>query len=527
MMSEQLSWLPPEWLQKLSDKAKGRDLNKFRMLDEFYQETEAVRVDRFDRKQYQRLLGNAEEIKKLSESRHVDVPSWETLIQDEYLSFYKARPQVRAEGEMRPTYRTNRATMATAMKTKEWEELRTYTMLDEWASAMAALEFGVALGAIYDEQDEIAKKNALKAQEQEQTIDDYLDELEKQSESDDMTEELAEQALDDLQDMLDEYEQIVDDMQGDPGGQPGPSRQQIKQALEQATEQVKDANELVTGFGTDAGALQRMDGKRRMALAARIKRSNKLHELAQMVGRFKALALGQQASKIVHGRDEIHDVEIGDDIARVLPSEFSYLASKDTEVLFYEKFAEKKLMQYKLRGTEKVAKGAIIIMVDNSGSMSGVKELWAKAVALALLEIAHKQKRDFYGIHFSSRNEMKEWFFPKGLAGPEDVLDYAEHFFSGGTDFEAPISRAVEVLEKQFNDDGGQKGDLVLVTDGDAPVSDEWLKRYLNAKEDLAFRMYGCIIGTNYRTVERMADNTYSILELARGDDVKEIFGAV
>ena len=90
-------------------------------------------------------------------------------------------------------------------------------------------------------------------------------------------------------------------------------------------------------------------------------------------------------------------------------------------------------MQYELRGTEKVARGAIICMIDSSGSMMGAKETWAKAVAIALLNIANQQNRDFYGMIFSSAHDpLKEWHFKKGKAAPQDVLDFAEFEFYGG-----------------------------------------------------------------------------------------------
>ena len=200
----------------------------------------------------------------------------------------------------------------------------------------------------------------------------------------------------------------------------------------------------------------------------------------------------------------------------------------ETELEFYRRWAEKELLVYELHGTEKVAKGAIICMIDSSGSMGGAKETWAKAVAIALLNIAYKQKRDFYGIIFSSRRDpLMEWYFPKGVASINDVLDFAEFEYMGGTDFELPISRAVEVLEKQFNDDGSQKGDLVLVTDGECAVSDEWFERYMNAKRDLAFRLFSCLIGVRSSTLNVLSDQTYNITDLLHGTDVKEVFGWV
>ena len=64
-----------------------------------------------------------------------------------------------------------------------------------------------------------------------------------------------------------------------------------------------------------------MPTEARLELARRIQRNRKLKELAEKVGRFVRLALGEQARKIVHGTDELHDIELGNDLHRTLPSE--------------------------------------------------------------------------------------------------------------------------------------------------------------------------------------------------------------
>jgi uncharacterized protein with von Willebrand factor type A (vWA) domain len=306
-------------------------------------------------------------------------------------------------------------------------------------------------------------------------------------------------------------------------------RQAGRNAAKAGNEQAKDIEAAVRTFGTDPGSLQRMSADARMELASRIARSKKLRDLADLAGRLKRFAWGQQASKISHGVDEIHDVTQGNDISRVLPSEISLLASDKTKILFYQKYVEKRLMQYELRGTEKVAKGAIICLIDNSGSMQGSRELWAKAVGLALLDVAHKQKRDFYGIHFSSAHDkLQEFWFPQGdTSDLNKVLDFAEYFYGGGTDFEKPLSRAVEVLEAQMNNESTQKGDIILITDGECHVSDEWLSRFDNAREEIGFRLFGTLIGGYGRLLREISDVYVTIQDLTQGDDAKDIFSYV
>jgi uncharacterized protein with von Willebrand factor type A (vWA) domain len=510
----------PDWLVESVRKAKGRDLNDYRMLGEFFKEHNVIKADKFDAGAYRQMREKATELDDLAKSRFVDKPTWSDIVQDEFLGMFKAVPKVHNEKEMKPTHKINHAALKRAMDTREWDELLTYTQLDEWASAMAAVDFGLKLQELFDEEEELAQLQD-NINEQDQQVQDALDALE-DGDGD------LDEALQALQDALDEYEegsQAIDD-----GIKKNSNRlRQIgRAAAKDSKEQTEGTQALLDSFGTEPGALQRMDAAARMELAARIRNNRNLRELAEKVGRFVRLAMSEQAQKIVHGIDEVHDIELGNDIHKVLPSELLLLSAENTKILFLKKYANRELLQYQLRGKEKVSRGAIVCMIDSSGSMTGVRDTWARAVGIALLHIAYKQNRDFYGIIFSSGyDDLIEFSFPKGIASPVEVLDFAEAGYHGGTDFELPISRAIEVLESQFNDEGSQKGDLVMITDGECAVSQEWLDRFHNSKDELAFRMYSCLIGMNSTTLQQMSDDIYHITDFAQGGDVKDIFGYV
>jgi uncharacterized protein with von Willebrand factor type A (vWA) domain len=104
------------------------------------------------------------------------------------------------------------------------------------------------------------------------------------------------------------------------------------------------------------------------------------------------------------------------------------------------------------KGTKKEGKGPIVVCVDNSGSMSGDRETWSKAVALALLEIATMQKRGFACIHFGGPSDALEIIEinpgEKGIL--RKAVKVAEFFLNaGGTAFEPALSQALELISKQ------------------------------------------------------------------------------
>ncbi len=64
------------------------------------------------------------------------------------------------------------------------------------------------------------------------------------------------------------------------------------------------------------------------------------------------------------------------------------LSDEILELDWMRRFSEQNLLQYDLRGTEPTQRGGILIAEDGSGSMAGEREIWAKAIGLALLKIA-------------------------------------------------------------------------------------------------------------------------------------------
>jgi hypothetical protein len=177
----------------------------------------------------------------------------------------------------------------------------------------------------------------------------------------------------------------------------------------------------------------------------------KPRRFANLIGRFRTMATGERARKMVHGTGELVGITLRDDLTRFIPSEAAMLGVPALRAVFAAKLAEAQLMVYDTRGEELAGKGAIIACIDCSASMeAGVggrweptREAWAKACALALLDQARnsRPRRDFAAIFFSSSHQTKLFHFPADQpVAIADVLEMGEHFFDGGTSFTAPPS---------------------------------------------------------------------------------------
>jgi hypothetical protein len=74
----------------------------------------------------------------------------------------------------------------------------------------------------------------------------------------------------------------------------------------------------------------------------------------------------------------------------VTASEFSLLSDIDTELEFLRKFAEGELEMDEMSATEAEAKGPIVVVLDESGSMSGERIAHAKAIGQCIRFLQNK-----------------------------------------------------------------------------------------------------------------------------------------
>jgi uncharacterized protein with von Willebrand factor type A (vWA) domain len=140
--------------------------------------------------------------------------------------------------------------------------------------------------------------------------------------------------------------------------------------------------------------------------------------------------------------------------------------------------------------------------------------MWEKGIAFTLLAVARREKRAFACIHFGSSREVKveKWAKAKDATATE-LIDMAQHFFNGGTDFERPLQEAVQVMD----DTDFHKGDIVFLTDGEAHVSDEFLHgEFARVKKEKAFNVISVVIGYSDESVRPFSD---VIAKPQKGDD--------
>lgn len=507
----------------------------------------SVVCDTYDQKAYEKLKGQAQKLQELEESGSHEFPTFPSLMQDVYSSLYKMGPELRGNGEILPSHRFHRSVIEQLMKTSGFKELRTYTKLDEFNAAMATLSLATQTLALVPKeiQDKAKEMNNLEGQiesleDQVEGISNLLSQFSSQiakAKTADQRTKSLETQVSGLETQVSEAEMLLEEakqkletlersLEEEIESKTPELRGAIRKATKEALEEVKETSEFLEQWGSDVGEIQSMSVEEKIRRAKVLQSSDKMRQLAKLVGKFKRLAVSTQRTKIKKASTEVYDVVRGSDLDRVLPTEFDNLAHPLMKLDFYKRYVEENLLIYEKKDKEKVGKGPIIVCCDNSGSMDGSKEFWSKAVALALLEIAKLQKRNYACIHFGAANEpIKLIEVPSGKASFEKAVEIGSYFLNGGTDFMKPLNEATNLIEKQEF----KKSDIVFITDGECSVSDEFLRKFQETKKTKAFKVIPILVdmeSTTPSTVAEFSDDVQFVSELS-SDEAGEIFARI
>ena len=164
-----------------------------------------------------------------------------------------------------------------------------------------------------------------------------------------------------------------------------------------------------------------------------------------MLGRMRLEALSVKRSRITHSSPVRRGVEtVGiEGIERVLPDELANLAiGEEGEDLFLKRLLDEDLLAYSYKNPVEETQGPILIAVDGSGSMAGHKEIWAKALAIATVLQAKKEKRKSHGIIFGASEKE---IFEIDVNRLEDLATASFHM---GTNFGPPLRWAQDKFNR-------------------------------------------------------------------------------
>ncbi len=229
----------------------------------------------------------------------------------------------------------------------------------------------------------------------------------------------------------------------------------VKEA-ECVTKNAEEIRELMGGksAGREAGTFQKI-----LNLAKQMMFVEELERIIRMSKRMMDFV--PRATKIakVKGKtgDELSGYMLTKQVERALPRE---LALPDE--LFMKKMSSEGFLS---REKLKVSEGAYYVLIDKSGSMVGVKTVWARSVAMAIYRMSKAKKRKYFLRFFDTKVHPKT-----PITEAKEIVDAILKVQSnGGTDITNAIVTAIDDLEEKFSE---YTNTIVIITDGEDVVED-------------------------------------------------------
>ena len=502
--------------------------------------------DSYDRRTWNEIVADAPSLADLAETGERLVPHFGALVQDLFFALFKMNPVFRKSGDVRLAAALNRTILEQIVPSASFQALRSRTALEEDKAAIAAIVMSehalemmkseklINRGEMLDlwdlarqEQDLEARAEAVKA----------VDEIQQPKENQPGEEQENPAAKKELAEMAYAAERAAKVSEARLNQKARRFETQLKGADQSAlkrmllktaelADEIDQAAEDSHDFSREFGQGGRVPAGARLELGRRLARNKKLGELARMVGRFKQDARALKRKTLERGVAEAYDIELGSELGRLIPAELLAMHHPILKRDFHRRVLEGTVLQYRLRDDEQKGKGPMVVCIDVSSSMQGDKEMWSKAVALTLMDIARRQRRLFRAVMFSSGDvTLKVLDLNRERRYQPDlnkVVEMAEYFPGGGTDFETPIDAAVELLgEKKL-----KRGDIVIITDGESQVSPEWLARLRERKADLDFSIFAVLVDVGSAETSSLAQFADRITSVKRISDehARDIF---
>jgi len=280
----------------------------------------------------------------------------------------------------------------------------------------------------------------------------------------------------------------------------------VNQKLEDVKEEIEEelSTLRVIGFGGSACKEETIDRDRALQFLQLMKKNDMVKKIMQQAGKFINTAKHKIMTRC-KGNEDVIGIELGDDLQRILPTEIAQLALPEFEFLQTLKFVQKEMPQYEKESEESKTLGDIVVVIDESGSMSRDDNIVkAKAMLFGIMEQAKHDKRKVDVIGFGGANEG---YTIKDLT-MEKLLELVENFKGyGDTNFEVPLNKAIEMV--------GIHSDIIFITDGYAPISDSLKASVKSAMENLKVKIitmqFGRFCNADLESISSSFNTTWSL----------------
>lgn len=432
-------------------------------------------------------------------------------------------PKLRPAEQILASRQLNRELLSDYMRADEFTESRPYTEGNETESIFGALAASESLqeSARTRLSEHIARSEEMREQEEQaQSAEEMFDNLRRrareQHDAGEPVDSDVRRGLKQALKQMGQSQQALEDLLQQQAQ--STFAQDVRAAADEAAQAADEAAEMFASLpGMEDGQARTLPLDQQIELAEKWANNPSLRAILEMLGRMFPRSKNAREARTKNVPGDPIDVTTGRDLEKLLPHELARAFIPGLRISFVKDFAEHALLQYELEGVEPLAHGPIVAVTDGSGSMSGEKFTWASSLNLTLLKLAQREGRTFAGVQFGSANEMASWIFPGTEdPDPEQVCDFAGHFFAGGTETAVGMAEALRIIREQPE---FEHADVVLIGDGQDVFADED-QRIRDELRAMGVRINGLTILTGANPYfDQMCDWHADVTELAANDE--------
>lgn len=282
------------------------------------------------------------------------------------------------------------------------------------------------------------------------------------------------------------------------------------------------------GWDLSQGVLRQTGWLEVVKISEMLKRLPQLRDIIRTLGRLQTGVDGESVSEKVMNpvrrlEEELREVRAplvpteargvarSGDIGRMLPVEAAALGHPKMKMLWHARRAERALLSYHYEGLDwerrqvekesmedgekkspRPERGPIVLAVDTSGSMHGVPEIVAKAVALEAMRTAHAENRRCLVYAWSGPGDIMEHELSLDAEGVGKLIEFLGFSFHGGSDPAGVFRRILERLRES----AWSRADVLAVSDGEWPVDNDLPGQITEARKG-GNRFHGVQVGAD------------------------------
>jgi uncharacterized protein with von Willebrand factor type A (vWA) domain len=294
----------------------------------------------------------------------------------------------------------------------------------------------------------------------------------------------------------------------------------VGRAVVRATEEVQECHEAAASLGMGPGLPGSNDPQGIAELFRRVRGNPVLRRICDLAGRYRRLAQSRQRRKVSHGLDDLVGVEPDGDLGRLLPSELAKLALPEFELDALRRVVERQALCRAYQASEPVARGPILVSLDESGSMQGSKIETGKALALALAWIARQQGRWVGLLAYSGDSGERLLPLAPGRWDEAGLMDWLCAVIGRGSNLDVPVREMPRVYQQLKAPPGDT--DVIFITDCLCRIPEPIRESFLHWKQTVKARLITLVIGSTPGDLARISDEVHLVPSLAASEPAVE-----